>query len=81
MTSRVEGWGLVLNEMLESGLPVYSVNAGGYADLKEYWPGQLQSFPPERIQANTSTDPLPEYFDLFSWKRIVSKYMRDLFGL
>ncbi|HEY9810714.1 MAG TPA: methyltransferase domain-containing protein [Halomicronema sp.] len=35
-TSKVEGWGLVLNEMLESGMPVLATNAGGVPDFQPY---------------------------------------------
>lgn len=33
-TSRVEGWGLTLNEMLESGMPILCTSAGGVLDLE-----------------------------------------------
>ena len=45
-TSDVEGWGLSLTEMLESGLTVFATEAGAVADLRPYFPASLQPFPP-----------------------------------
>ena len=43
-TSKVEGWGLVLNEMLESGMPVFATSAGGVKDLKPFVSDKLHFF-------------------------------------
>ncbi|MDF5725949.1 MAG: glycosyltransferase family 4 protein, partial [Rhizonema sp. PD37] len=45
-TSKVEGWGLVLNEMLESGTPVFATPVGGVPDLQPFANNLLYSFPP-----------------------------------
>lgn len=33
-TSEAEGWGLSLNEMLESDMPVFATEVGGVRDLR-----------------------------------------------
>lgn len=75
-TSPVEGWGLSLNEMLESGLPVYATEAGGVADLRPYFPGSLRPFPPpERIPSEPLEDlEANGYFERFAWPRIAREY-------
>ncbi|HVT58080.1 MAG TPA: glycosyltransferase [Thermoanaerobaculia bacterium] len=81
-TSEVEGWGLNLNEMLESGMPVFATEAGGMSDLKRYFPSSLRPFPPpaevdarppEDIEANG-------YIATFSWPGIARSYERQLLG-
>jgi glycosyltransferase involved in cell wall biosynthesis len=76
-TSDVEGWGLSLNEMLESGLTVFATRAGGVADLAPYFPQSLRLFPPPRDFAL----PLPPedltangYLQRFSWTEIAASY-------
>ena len=74
-TSSLEGWGLNLNEMLESGLPVYATEAGGVIDLRPYFPGQLLPFPP----AGRPAVPLPDlaangYFERCSWPAIARSW-------
>jgi glycosyltransferase involved in cell wall biosynthesis len=75
-TSDVEGWGLGLSEMLESGLPVFATRAGAVADLLPYFPASLRPFPPppdlepapvEDLQANG-------YYERFSWPEIARAY-------
>jgi glycosyltransferase involved in cell wall biosynthesis len=80
-TSDLEGWGLSLNEMLESGLPVFATEAGGVVDLRPFFPGRLLSFPPPGRDA-LSLPPPPDleangYFERFSWARIAEDYERQ----
>lgn len=79
-TSDVEGWGISLNEMLESGMPVFATEAGGVADLRPYFPSSLRPFPPpyeivpaplEDLQANG-------YYERFSWPEIARSYEEQL---
>jgi glycosyltransferase involved in cell wall biosynthesis len=80
-TSSVEGWGLSLNEMLESGLPVYATAAGAVDDLRPYFPVSLRPFPPPELP------PLPGegledlaangYYERFNWDRIGRDYERQ----
>jgi glycosyltransferase involved in cell wall biosynthesis len=80
-TSRVEGWGLVLNEMLEAGLPVYATDAGGVEDLRSVLGESIQSFPP-RAGAVLPDPPLPpalaRYDARFSWKAVADRYLESL---
>jgi len=80
-TSKVEGWGLSLTEMLESGLPVYATAAGAVADLRPYFPGSLRPFPPPAEIAPAGIAPAcPEdlrangYYERFSWPAIARSY-------
>jgi glycosyltransferase involved in cell wall biosynthesis len=82
-TSAVEGWGLSLNEMLESGMPVFASEAGAVADLEPFFPQSLRSFPPPvRIEPW----PLPEdleangYFARFDWAAIAESYEEAVRG-
>jgi glycosyltransferase involved in cell wall biosynthesis len=79
-TSVAEGWGLSLNEMLESGLPVYATEAGGVADLRPYFPTALRPFPPPmEIETAPTDDPEASgYYRTFHWERIAERYERDL---
>ena len=79
-TSLAEGWGLSLNEMLESGLPVYATEAGGVADLRPYFPNALRPFPPPmEVESAPSDDPEARgYFRRFCWERIAEEYERVL---
>lgn len=79
-TSVAEGWGLSLNEMLESGLPVYATEAGGVADLRPYFPTALRPFPPPtEIETGPTDDPeAGGYYRIFHWERIAEQYERDL---
>ncbi len=79
-TSAVEGWGLSLNEMLESGLPVFATRAGGMADLAPYFPTTLRPFPPP---ADVDLPGLPGpaedltangYFARFTWASVAREY-------
>lgn len=76
-TSKVEGWGLVLNEMLESGMPVFATSVGGVADLQPFCKEILQPFPPSwqliKDVLSCSTI-LADYYNTFTWKKIAEKY-------
>jgi glycosyltransferase involved in cell wall biosynthesis len=75
-TSTIEGWGLSLNEMLESGLPVFAADAGGVADLRPFFPRTLQPFPPPAGGGLPEPDD-PQatgYYDRFRWTRIAQRY-------
>jgi glycosyltransferase involved in cell wall biosynthesis len=79
-TSDVEGWGLCLNEMLESGLPVYATAAGAVADLLPYFPGALRPFPPPP-QGDLPPAPPADlaangYEARFHWDAIAAAYER-----
>jgi glycosyltransferase involved in cell wall biosynthesis len=81
-TSAIEGWGLSLNEMLESGLPVFATQAGATDDLRPYFPASLRPFPPP---ARPGIDPAPledleanGYFQRFSWPEIARQYEEDV---
>ena len=80
-TSKVEGWGLVLNEMLESGMPVFATHAGGVADLQELFKTlmefpQLPQLMPDIISSYTDID---DYYRRFSWEAIADNYTRTIF--
>ncbi|HSF44328.1 MAG TPA: glycosyltransferase family 4 protein [Thermoanaerobaculia bacterium] len=78
-TSTVEGWGLSLNEMLESGLPVFATRAGGVPDLLPFFPGSLLPFPPEPGARPELPDPETRgYFERFTWDRIAEAYEREV---
>jgi glycosyltransferase involved in cell wall biosynthesis len=78
-TSEVEGWGLSLNEMLESGLPVFATRAGGVPDLEPCFPRSLHPFPPPAAAAGMDLSPDRDldatgYYDRFTWPRIAERY-------
>lgn len=81
LTSRAEGWGLVLNEMLEAGLTVYSTEAGGFIDLKPFFPNQLKKLTAASIPfvREEPEDNLQEYYGQFSWASVGRAYM-DMLG-
>jgi glycosyltransferase involved in cell wall biosynthesis len=79
-TSSVEGWGLSLNEMLESGLTVYATPAGGVRDLQPFWGPRLRPFPPP-LDAPEPAGPEPDledYFSRFSWPEIARRYEEEI---
>lgn len=79
-TSRVEGWGLSLNEMLEGGLVTFATDAGGVPDLAPYFPNQLRRFPPpERIELGPP-DPLAPYREFFDWDHLAGIYVEAILG-
>jgi glycosyltransferase involved in cell wall biosynthesis len=77
-TSSLEGWGLNLNEMLESGMPVFATGAGGVTDLQPFFPASLRPFPPP-ARAGLELPPLEDleangYLERFSWPQIALSY-------
>jgi len=79
-TSEAEGWGLSLNEMLESGMPVFATEVGGVRDLKPYFPETLLPFPPP-----LDFDPpacreasLDGYYEHFTWEVIAERYEAEV---
>jgi glycosyltransferase involved in cell wall biosynthesis len=78
-TSEVEGWGLNLNEMLESGLIVYATEAGAVPDLRPFFPGGLRPFPPPLSIAAGAPEDLDAngYYERFSWPAIAASYERQ----
>jgi glycosyltransferase involved in cell wall biosynthesis len=81
-TSSVEGWGLNLAEMLESGLTVFATEAGAVADLRPYFPASLRPFPPpDRIDFAPLEDLRANgYFDRFSWPAIARSWEEQVLG-
>jgi glycosyltransferase involved in cell wall biosynthesis len=77
-TSSVEGWGLSLNEMLESGMPVYATDAGGVRDLRPFFPDNLRPFPPPPVGAVRAgqLEDLDRngYYQRFDWRTIAVAY-------
>lgn len=81
-TSIIEGWGLSLTEMLESGLAVFATDAGAVADLRPYFPASLRPFPPP---AEIALGPLEDletngYRERFSWPAIVRSWEEQVLG-
>ncbi|MDX6500271.1 MAG: hypothetical protein QOG23_3531 [Blastocatellia bacterium] len=78
-TSKIEGWGLSLNEMLESGMTIFATEAGGANDLRSFFKQQVKPFPPS-LRAITnlpvSAHPGENYYEEFTWKGIAEKYVR-----
>jgi glycosyltransferase involved in cell wall biosynthesis len=80
-TSEAEGWGLCVNEMLESGLPVYATPAGAAMDLAPLAPGQLEPFPPPDDLAPGSLGgpgDLSRYHEQVTWPRIAARYEAEV---
>ena len=70
-TSDVEGWGISLNEMLESGMTVFATEAGAVADLRPFPPpATIDAAPLEDLDANG-------YYRRFSWPEIALSYERQ----
>lgn len=80
-TSKVEGWGLSLNEMLESGMPVFATRAGGAQDLSGFFEGALKTFPPGPDAVSNlpaGVNPSENYVEEFAWTRIAEKYAEHI---
>lgn len=81
-TSKVEGWGLVLNEMLEAGMPIFATQAGGVVDLEPYVRKGLNTFPPSQDIKNSSLEYAVflenSYFEKFTWDKIAKKYREKI---
>jgi glycosyltransferase involved in cell wall biosynthesis len=80
-TSRAEGWGLVLNEMIESGLPVYATRAGGVDALRSVLGSFVQEFPPPPgaippLQPDPGTR--GRYEARFRWLTIAERYLEAI---
>ncbi|MBW4649283.1 MAG: glycosyltransferase family 4 protein [Kastovskya adunca ATA6-11-RM4] len=81
-TSRVEGWGLVLNEMLESGMLVFATPIGGVPDLQPFFPENLKVFPPPlgfKLESFTNSIFQDDYYNVFSWESIAQTYAMAIF--
>ncbi|HEX7182465.1 MAG TPA: glycosyltransferase family 4 protein [Thermoanaerobaculia bacterium] len=79
-TSGVEGWGLSLTEMLESGMTVFATEAGAVADLRPWFPHSLRPFPPPTaIELPAEREDLEAngYYAQFDWRRIAEDYERQ----
>lgn len=78
-TSTVEGWGLSLAEMLESGMPVWATAAGAVPDLQPFFPNQLRRFPPDSKVTSPLDDPESSgYMEQVSWPAIAASYEEQL---
>lgn len=80
-TSRLEGWGISLNEMLESGIPVYATEVGGVPDLKAVFGDSLQPFPPFLISPfllPPGGADMSHYYEVFTWERIAERYIEGI---
>jgi len=73
-TSNAEGWGLTLNEMLESGMPVFATKEGGVADLERVFPHRLRRFPPRGDVVIVRRPSLVEGQKWCSWADIAQRY-------
>ncbi|HYL05878.1 MAG TPA: glycosyltransferase family 4 protein [Thermoanaerobaculia bacterium] len=79
-TSEVEGWGISLNEMLESGMIVLATDAGAVGDLRPFFPVSLRPFPPPPTIASGPLEDLDAngYHRRFSWPEIALAYERQV---
>jgi glycosyltransferase involved in cell wall biosynthesis len=80
-TSSIEGWGLSMSEMLESGMTLFATETGGALDLKEFFNEALLPFPPgsdmlSGITANSLIS--ANYLNEFSWEKIAAKYLQSV---
>lgn len=77
-TSKAEGWGLSLNEMLESGMSVYATDTGGVMDLKTIFNSMLREFPPKETDLlcdEPMTVDWELYYKTFNWDAIAGRYL------
>lgn len=75
-TSLAEGWGLSLQEMLESGLSVFATREGAVADLQPYFGAALRPFPPSlEAEPTGGRAPGPGYDERFDWTAIARRYL------
>ena len=76
-TSKVEGWGISLNEMLESGLTVFATEAGGVPDLRPYFKGSLRPFSEANdvSYSDLNIEQInEEYYKNFNWSVLAKIY-------
>ena len=75
-TSKIEGWGLSLNEMLESRLPVFATQSGAVPDLKPFFETLMPFPPPQQIVPTFLSTPhqLESYYTYFSWDKVAEIY-------
>jgi glycosyltransferase involved in cell wall biosynthesis len=75
-TSEAEGWGLSVQEMLESGMPVLATQEGAVPDLAPYFPGAIHAFPPgpEWRPGIGRVEPSAGYEARFDWAAIANAY-------
>ncbi|MEP0948101.1 glycosyltransferase family 4 protein [Leptolyngbya subtilissima] len=81
--SQIEGWGLCLNEMLESGMPVFATNTGGVSDLKRLLGDNILAFPPNPQSINKAIRQSTfdhTYYNYFSWNSIANSYLEKIFN-
>ena len=74
-TSIVEGWGLSLHEMLESGMTVYATPTGAAIDLASHFEDQLLPFPPRGLPRAVAREMSGRYLQDFTWDRIATDYL------
>ena len=81
-TSKIEGWGLILNEMLESGMPVFATHAGGVSDLELFFDTLMPFPPPKQFTPNffESSQKLEDYYISCSWDKIADIYIGKVVG-
>jgi glycosyltransferase involved in cell wall biosynthesis len=80
-TSSVEGWGLVLNEMIEAGIPVYATNAGGVADIRSVLGSFVDVFPPMAgtpLPQPPTEKTIEQYEKRFRWRSIAIGYLESI---
>jgi glycosyltransferase involved in cell wall biosynthesis len=79
-TSRAEGWGLSLQEMLESGLVVFATREGAVADLQPFFGQSLRPFPPPAgpVENAPGMLDLTTYEQAFNWPAIARAYEESI---
>lgn len=79
-TSKIEGWGLSLNEMLESGMPVFATRAGGVPDLQPYFETLMSFPPPEKLTSHLSNSCqiIDNYHVSCSWHKVAEIYITKI---
>ncbi len=79
-TSTVEGWGLSLSEMLESGITVYATHAGAVPDLQSYFPATLRELSGREPFAVAAPEDLETngYLAFVSWPAIAERYEQEV---
>ena len=80
-TSKIEGWGLILNEMLESGMPVFATQVGGVPDLQPFCKNIYPFPPPDKLTFEylKSCQISENYYNFFVWDKIAETYANQIF--